>query len=324
MTDSAEALPALPYESWRPTKETLHRFTQVVGKIALAEGIRRNHWWHITYRLTARGLTTVPLGRSANGPVFTCAFDFFDHVLRLADDRGVEVEIDLPNRSVAEFHREVMSGLADLGVEVLVPHPHPFDLPDAARPFAEDTEHADYDPDKARNAFQALSRVGRIMEEFTATYSGKVSPVQFFWHTFDLAVQRFSDRRVEMPASVDSVTREAYSREEVSSGFWFGDEKVPEPTFYSYVAPEPDGLAGCPLPAGARWVDAGSGHSAYFAYDAARRTDDPVGAALAFYQAVYARGSELAGWDAARLACWGGITDPVLEREHPRWPEWPA
>ncbi|MBH0778571.1 DUF5996 family protein [Nocardia bovistercoris] len=319
-----ESLPAMPYESWRPTKETLHRFTQIVGKVALAEGIRRNHWWHITYRLTARGLRTVPLGAARRGPVFDCAFDFFDHVLRIADDRGTTVEIDMPNRSVADFYTDVRSGLAELGVDMAMPHPHPFDLPDAERPFARDIEHADYDPDQARAAFGVLSQVGRILEEFSATYSGKVSPVQFFWHTFDLAVQRFSDRHVEMPPTVDSVTREAYSREEISAGFWFGDPDVPAPTFYSYVAPEPDGLTERPLSGGGRWVTAGSGHSAYLDYDDARRADDPVGAALAFYQSVYAAGSQLCEWDTDRLACWGGVTDPILARTHPRWPEWPT
>ncbi|WP_405178836.1 DUF5996 family protein [Nocardia sp. NBC_01377] len=323
MTDSAELLPALPYESWRPAKETLHRFTQIVGKVALATGIRRNHWWHITYRLTARGLSTVPLGDARGGPVFTCAFDFFDHVLRIADDRGTEVEIELPDRSVASLYTAVMDGLAELGVEVVLPHPHPFDLPDVGRPFAEDTEHAHYDPDQVRRAHTVLVRVGRILEEFSATYSGKISPVQFFWHSFDLAVQRFSDRHIDLPETLDSVTREAYSREEISAGFWFGDAKVRAPTLYSYVAPEPEGLADRPLPPGARWVAAGSSHSAYFDYDDLRRADDPVGAALEFLQSVYVSGSELAGWDTARLACWGGITDPILEREHPRWPEWP-
>ncbi|MGV9821199.1 DUF5996 family protein [Nocardia xishanensis] len=325
MTESAESLPDIPLESWRPTKETLHRFAQVVGKVALAKGIRRNHWWHMTFRLTARGWTTVPLGTARTGPVFTCSFDFFDHVLRIATDQGIEVEIDLLQQSVATFYTDVMGGLGDLGIEVVMPHPHPFDLPDADRPFEDDTDHAAYDPDKARKAFHVHSRVGRILEEFSATYSGKISPVQLFWHTFDLAVQRFSPRRIDLPSSVDSVTREAYSREVISAGFWFGDDKVPAPTFYSYVAPEPDGLADRTLkPAGARWVTSGSGHAAYYAYADARRTADPVGAALEFFQSVYANGAELAGWDADQLACWGGITDPVLERKTARWPEWPA
>ncbi|MFI9507402.1 DUF5996 family protein [Nocardia sp. NPDC052566] len=321
MTAASEPLPAIPLESWRPTKETLHRFAQVVGKVALAQGIRRNHWWHMTYRLTARGWTTVPLGTARNGPVFTCAFDFFDHVLRIATTHGVEVEIELIDQSVSSFYGDVMNGLSDLGVDVVLPHPHPFDLPDKTRPFEDDTEHANYDPDKVRHAFRVLSQVGQILEEFGATYSGKISPVQLFWHSFDLAVQRFSDRRIDMPASVDSVTREAYSREVISAGFWFGDDKVPAPTFYSYVAPEPGGLSDRILrPPAARWVSAGSGHTAQLAYDDARKADDPVGAALQFFQSVYENGSELAGWNTAELACWAGITDPVLEQPFADWP----
>ncbi|MFE7796588.1 DUF5996 family protein [Nocardia sp. NPDC057440] len=320
--DVVEPLPALPLESWRPTKETLHRFAQIVGKVALAKGIRRNHWWHMTYRLTARGWTTVPLGSARNGPVFACTFDFFDHVLRIATDRGIEVEIELPMQSVATFYGDVMNGLRDLGIDVVLPHPHPFDLPDAARPFEDDTDHADYDPELAQRAFRVHSQVGRILEEFSATFSGKISPVQLFWHTFDLAVQRFSERQIDMPATVDSVTREAYSREVISAGFWFGDDKMPQPTFYSYTAPEPAGLTDRLLPAGAQWVPSGSGHAAYYPYDKARQSPDPVGAALEFFQSVYAAGSELAGWDAAQLACWGGITDPVLESKR-SWPEWP-
>lgn len=322
MTVSFEPLPAIPLETWRPTKETLHRFAQIVGKVALTKGVRRNHWWHMTYRLTARGWTTVPLGSARNGPVFTCAFDFFDHVLRIATDQGTQVEIDLVDQSVATFYGDVLNGLRDLDIEVVLAHPHPFDLPDAQRPFEDDDEHRDYDPDKARHAFQVQSQVGRILEEFSATYSGKISPVQLFWHTFDIAVQRFSPRHIELPETVDSVTREAYSREVISSGFWFGDDKVPEPTFYSYTAPEPAGLAERALtPADAHWVASGSGHSAYYAYDAARQSADPVGAALEFFQSVYANGAELAGWDTDQLTCWGGVTDPVLREKG--WPEWP-
>ncbi|QLY33209.1 hypothetical protein H0264_14120 [Nocardia huaxiensis] len=319
--DSGEVLPALPLDAWRPTKETLHRYAQIVGKVALAKGIRRNHWWHMTYRLTARGWTTVPLG-STDGPVFTCAFDFFDHVLRISTDHGTREEIPLENQSVGSFYGEVMNGLNNLGVDVTLAHPTPYDLPDHGRPFADDDEHHHYDAAAARRAFRVTSRMGRILEEFSATYSGKISPVQLFWHSFDLAVQRFSDRHIDLPDSVNSVTREAYSREVISAGFWFGDDKVPAPTLYSYTAPEPEGLSEIPLlPAAAHWVSSGSGHSAYLDYDALRATPDPVGAALDFYQSAYSAGSRLAGWDARALSCPGGITDPLLETPTPGWPE---
>ncbi|MFE3224050.1 DUF5996 family protein [Nocardia sp. NPDC059228] len=317
-----EILPAIPLDSWRPTKELLHRYAQVIGKVALAKGIRRNHWWHLTYRLTARGWTTVPLGTATEGPVFTCSFDFFDHVLRICNDRGTEEEVPLAGQSVASFYVEARNALRNLGVEVVLAHPTPFDLPDHGRPFDEDEEHRTYDPDAARHAFHVHSQVGRILEEFSATYSGKISPVQLFWHTFDLSVQRFSDRKIPMPDSVDPVTREAYSREVISAGFWFGDDKTPAPTFYSYTAPEPAGLSDRPLrPAEARWVVSGSGHNAYLPYDDVRTKADPVGTALDFFQSQYEAGSSLAGWDAVGLACDNGITDPVLTSPRLGWPE---
>ncbi|MFJ4651792.1 DUF5996 family protein [Nocardia sp. NPDC088792] len=322
LSDTGEVLPPLPLDAWRPTKETLHRFAQIIGKVALAKGIRRNHWWHMTYRLTARGWTTLPLGTATDGPVFTCAFDFFDHVLRLSTDRGVQDEIPLQGQSVATFYTEAMRGLRDLGVDVTLPHPTPFDLPDHGRPFDRDYDHHTYDVAAVHRAFRIQSQVGRILEEFSAGYSGKISSVQLFWHTFDLAVQRFSDRKIDMPGSVDLVTREAYSREVISAGFWFGDDRIPEPTFYSYTAPEPAGLNSEPLrPPAAHWVPSGSGHNAYLAYDTARDSADPVATTLDFFHSAYAAGARLAGWDAPALACPGGITDPVLEHPAGRWPE---
>lgn len=321
-TTTGDILPALPLESWRPTKETLHRYAQIIGKVALAKGIRRNHWWHMTYRLTARGWTTVPLGSAADGPVFTCEFDFFDHVLRLSNDHGTQEEIPLGGQSVASFYLETMNGLRNLGVDVTLAHPTPFDLPDHGRPFDQDEQHHHYDPVLAQRAFRVQSQVGRILEEFSASYSGKISPVQLFWHTFDLSVQRFSNRKIDMSDAVDPVTREAYSREDISAGFWFGDDKIPEPTFYAYTAPEPAGLTARPLrPDAARWVPSGSGHNAYLAYDVPRTSNDPVGTVLDFFESAYRAGATLAGWDGPALACRGGITDPVLWTPHVGWPE---
>ncbi|MFC9999128.1 DUF5996 family protein [Nocardia sp. NPDC127526] len=318
-TATAEVLPSLPYEAWRPTKETLHRYSQIIGKVALAKGIRRNHWWHMTYRLTARGWTTVPLGSATDGPVFTCEFDFFDHVLRIAADRGIEAEVPLGGQSVASFYTESMRALRDVGVDLTIAQPQPYKLPDHKRPFDQDEEHHHYDPEAAQRAFRVLSQVGRILEEHSAGYSGKTSPVQFFWHSFDLAVQRFSDRRLSPPATLEAPTRESYSREQISAGFWYGDDTVPAPTFYSYAHPEPAGLHELPIrPDAAHWVEAGS---AYYAYDDARTSADPVGSTLEFFRSVYANSAKLAGWDAPALACPGGITDPVLAGPTPEWLE---
>ena len=286
MTDlpgRAEVLPAIPFDAWRPTKETLHRFHQIVGKVALDRGIRRNHWWHMTFRLNARGWSTVALGTARRGPVFTLGFDFFDHVLLVDTDRGGRARIPLTGHSVATFYTETMAALRDLGVAVTLHEPTPYDLPDHGRPFAEDTEHREYDPEWAKRAFHVYSQMGRVLEEFSATFSGKISNVQVFWHTFDLAVARFSPKQVAMTEDVNPVTRESYSAEQISAGFWFGDEKNPVPTLYSYTWPEPEGVDQEPLrPAEAAWVTNpdGKSHNAYLAYDTVRAAADPVGTAL--------------------------------------------
>jgi hypothetical protein len=307
-------LPAIPFDEWRPTKETLHRYVQIVGKVALAHGVRRNHWWHMTLRNTPRGWSTMELGR---GPVFTLQFDFFDHVLRLRTDAGDEAAVPL-GQSVASFYKHVTSSLRAVGVDPAIARPVPYDLPDSARPFAEDHEHDAYVAEHAQRAFLVYHRVGRILEEFSANYSGKVSPVQVFWHSFDIATQRYSAKQVPTPEGMNSATRESYSCEQISSGFWFGDEKTPEPTFYSYTYPDPPHVADAVLrPAAARWVGEDGGRNAYLAYDEVRKADDPERAVLDFYQSVYEAGAERAGWDTGRLACWGGITDPVLRAARP-------
>jgi Family of unknown function (DUF5996) len=204
---------------------------------------------------------------------------------------------------------------------VALAHPYPFDLPDADRPFADDTEHASYDPAWARRYWMVLSQVNLVLEEFAARFSGKVSPVHHFWHTFDLAHTRFADRHVDQPATTDPVTREAYSREVISFGFWFGDDHFAAPAFYAYTAPEPAGLADAPLPPAAAWWDPRDGsHLAVLRYDDARTSDDPRAGVLDFYESAYQAGARLAGWDIGRLACPGGITDPTLRRhQHPPW-----
>lgn len=321
----AEVLPAIPYQEWGPTRETLHRYLQIVGKLALARGIRRNHWWYMTLRNRPRGWSTVELGTARQGPVFTCEFDFFDHVLRIDTDHGGQAVVPLTDQTVASFYTQTQDALRALDIDPSIAHPHPYDLPDKERPFAEDTEHKIYVPEHAHRAFKVYSQVGRILEEFSATFSGKVSPVQVFWHTFDIATQRYSPRQIPTPEGMDEATRESYSREQISSGFWFGDPDTPEPTFYSYTYPEPQGIEGKVLrPDPARWVVARGSHTAYYSYDAARASDDPVGCALAFYESAYEAGAELADWDHAALACWDGITDPLLRTEEPRGFPWSA
>jgi hypothetical protein len=308
-----ELFPPMPLAAWHETKATLHRFAQVVGKIRLAASVRRNHWWNVPYHLTGRGLTSRPMGLVDGNPIFTIDFDFVDHQLIVAAGDGRTVSFPLYGRSVASFYRDTLDALDAVGVRMNIDRPAPFDLPDSGRPFAEDTEHASYDPVWATRYWQVLSQVHLVLEEFAARFSGKASPVHHFWHTFDIAHTRFSERKVVQPAEADPVTREAYSREVVSFGFWFGDDTFPEPAFYSYTAPEPEGLAHEPLaPAAAAWTPRNGSHLAVLRYDDARAEADPRAAVLAFYESAYQAGAGRAGWDTADLACPGGVTDPVL------------
>jgi hypothetical protein len=211
---------------------------------------------------------------------------------------------------VAAFHADVVAALAGLGIAVDIGDARPFDLPDSDRAFALDTEHATYDPAAVTRYWQVLSQVNLVLEEFAGRYSGKTSPVHHFWHTFDIALTRFADTVVEQPPTTDPVTREAYSREVVSSGFWFGDPSYPDPAFYSYTAPEPDGVADAPLPHGATWLDRNGSHLAVLPYERVRAEPDPRTAVLDFYEAAYRAGAARAGWDIERYACSDGVTDP--------------
>jgi hypothetical protein len=316
MTEAGAAMelfPAMPLAEWRDTKETLHRFCQVVGKLRLSASVRRNHWWNVPFHLTGRGITTRPMGLTRGDPIFSVDFDFVDHQLRLHTLDGGMVTVPLQGQSVASFHRQLLAALDRLGIGASIAIPRPFDLPDADRRFADDTEHASYDPAWATRYWQVLSQVNLVLEAFAARFAGKVSPVHHFWHTFDIAHARFSDRHVDQLPTSDLVTREAYSREVISFGFWFGDDRFGEPAFYAYTAPEPPGLAVEPLQPAAAWWDPRDGsHLAVLRYDDARAEPDPRGAVLAFYESAYQAGARLAGWDIQRLASPGGITDPQL------------
>ncbi len=299
-----EFFPPLPLDAWVDTKETVHRFAQVVGKVRLAASVRRNHWWNVPFHVTGRGLTTRPMG---NDTIFTIDFDFVAHQLLVFSITGQVVSFPLIGQSVASFYQHLMQALEALGVDVRIEHPRPFDLPDKDRPFAQDAEHATYDPGWVTRYWQVLSQVNLVLEEFASGFSGKTSPVHHFWHTFDFAVTRFSDRRIDQPASVDPVTREAYSREVISFGFWFGDKNFPAPAFYSYTAPEPAGLVEEPLrPAAARGVDEGGRHLAVLPYDDVRGEADSKALVLEFYESAYQAGARRAGWDAEGLSCPGG------------------
>jgi hypothetical protein len=300
----------MPLSEWADTKETLHRFEQVVGKIRLASSVRRNHWWNVPFHLTGRGITTRPMGTD---PIFAIDFDFVGHLLVVQSVAGQTATFPLSGLSVASFYQRTLAACQAIGVRDLkIAEPYPFGLPDQHRPFAEDTEHASYDPRWAHRYWQVLSQAGMLLEQFASGFSGKISPVHHFWHTFDIAVTRFSGRSVDQPREADAVTREAYSQEVISSGFWFGDPQFPEPAFYSYTAPEPEGLTQRPLrPAKASWELSRGSHMAILRYDDIRSAADPRALVLDFFASAFEAGAGLAGWPTGELSCPGGVTDPA-------------
>ncbi|MCK2213258.1 DUF5996 family protein [Actinomadura sp. ATCC 31491] len=305
-----ETFPAIPLADWAEAKDTFHRFAQIVGKIRLAVSNRRNHWWQVPFHLTGRGLTTRPMGGLGEQPLFCIDLDLVRHRLVVDVLDGRSAGFSLIGRSVAGFHERLFGTLAGLGIrpEIVAV---PFDLADAT-PFAEDTRHARYDPAAINRYWRVLSQVAQVLDRFAADFAGKTSPVHHFWHTFDIAVTRFTGRRAPVTAETDPVTREAYSWEVISSGFWFGDEERPWPAFYSYTAPEPEGLHLEPLrPERAEWIPARGGHLAILRYDDVRAMSDPVAAVLEFLDSAYQAGARLTGLDAAALACPGGVTDPI-------------
>jgi hypothetical protein len=285
-------LPELHFADWRPTKETLHLYCQIVGKVRLASTPPRNHWWNAPLYLDVRGLTTRRLHQGDT--TFQIDFDFVDHslIVRTHDGRTRSLELT-GGVPVADFDAWLHRELNELGIDVVI-REQPFGVP-MKTPFPDDREHASWDRD-------AIERLGRILdwsdgvfEEFSGWFSGKTSPVHLFWHSFDLAVTRFSGRPAP-PIEADPVTREAYSEEVISFGFWAGDDNVEDAAYYSYTAPEPDALRDQPLPVG-DWVSSGSGSLALLPYDLVRTAREPRETLLAFLQASYEAGARLAGWD---------------------------
>jgi Family of unknown function (DUF5996) len=292
-------LPALPLAAWEPTRTTLHLWAQVVGKVKLATTPPRNHWWHVPLYLDVRGLTTRRLRHGQTS--FQIDFDLVDHRLLVRTNRGQEGSFRLQEGlSVASFDRQLHRRLDQLGVDVPILE-RPYGVP-MTTPFPDDLEHAAYDPEYVRRFFEVLDWVNGVLEEFAGWFCGKQSPVHLFWHSFDLAVTRFSGRRAPPRPGVDPVTREAYSHELISFGFWAGDDTTPYPAFYSYTAPEPPGLADQPLqPPAATWRRAPNGSMALLGYDQVRTANDPRSTLLAFLQSAYDAGVRTAGWDPQAL-----------------------
>jgi hypothetical protein len=294
--------PELSYGAWRETYETIHRWSQIVGKTRLALEPLVNHWWQSTLYVNSRGLTTsaMPYGKDRSVEI---ELDFIDHELLVRTSDGARRAMPLFARSVANFYAEYRRLLSAAGVDVDL-WPVPVELPDAL-PFAEDHLHASYDPEWAHRFWQTLLRVSRVFQLFRARFLGKSSPVHFFWGGFDLAVTRFSGRPAPphpggIPNVGDWVMREAYSHEVSSAGFWPGGEPFPEPAFYSYAYPTPPGFAEAPVqPAGAYFHQEMG--EFLLPYDVVRAAPDPEAAILDFLQSTYEAAANTAEWDRAAL-----------------------
>ncbi len=296
------AWPPLPYQDWQPTKQTLHRYVQMVGKVRMALMPFRNHWWHVTLYVSTRGLTTGPMP-VGDGRTVEVEFDLIGHELRVRSSDGRAAGFPLRDRlACADFYRDLFAALREVGVEVEI-HPEPFDLGDSPA-FPDDTEHDSYDADAVERWWTVLRSTDGVLAGFASRFNGKASPVQIFWHGFDLAHARYSGRRAPAIEGADAVTKEAYSHEVIAFGWWPGDDRRnPYPAFYAYTAPEPDGLSEQPLqPAEAEWQDTGNGSLAVLPYDAVLSAPDPAGVLLDFYESAYRAGVTAAGWDAESLS----------------------
>jgi hypothetical protein len=301
LTQCGESWPALPLAEWNDTYATLHMWAQIVGKVRMELSPRTNHWWHVPLYLNARGLTTslIPLGNDG----FAIHFDFLDHRLVLETSSGSRRGLLLKPRSVAEFYRLFMYLLDELGIRVKI-DPMPCEVPNPI-PFDQDTVHASYDPEFARRCWHILLATANVLQEFRSRFVGKCSPVHFFWGSFDLAVTRFSGRRAPDRPGADPITREAYSHEVSSAGWWPGGEtlagiKVPGPAFYSYMAPVPPGLAEQKMMPKATRYDKTLGEFLLM-YDDMRQQTLPSAFLLDFLQSTYQVGADLAQWDRAAL-----------------------
>jgi hypothetical protein len=288
--------PALPWGEWAGTADTLHMWTQIVGKTRLALTPLQNHWWNVPLYVTARGLGTSAM--ACGDDVLDVEFDFVAHVLHLRLGSGRDHVLPLRAQTVADFYREYMDCLKELGVSVEI-WPMPVEAANPVR-FDLDTEHKSYDPEYAHRFWRVLVGAEKVFREWGTGFLGKVSPVHFFWGSFDLAVTRFSGRVAPPRPGADSIQREAYSHEVISAGFWPGNGGYGAASFYCYAAPVPEGLSEKKVrPAGAGW-DKALGEF-IFKYEVMRTLDDPESALTGFVESAYAAAADSAKWDRAAL-----------------------
>jgi hypothetical protein len=288
--------PELNWGDWSQTADTLHLWTQIVGKTRLALSPLQAHWWNVPLYVSARGLSTsaMPYGDE----LLEIEFDFVSHDLRFRLSDGATLSKPLRAQSVAEFYHDYQRCLAALGVAVKI-HPVPVELKDPI-PFADDTRHASYDAEYAHRFWRVLMRSDQVLQQFSSRFIGKISPVHFFWGSFDLAVTRFSGRPAPPRAGADAITREAYSHEVISAGFWPGNGGFGEAAFYCYAAPSPAGLEGASIQPASAAFDKTLGEF-ILKYHDLRAEPSPDDALLQFLQSTYEAGANLAHWDRGAL-----------------------
>jgi hypothetical protein len=301
---ATERWPALPYAAWKETRDTLHLWTQVVGKVRLALTPWLNHSWHVTLYVTARGLTTSPI--PWGGGSFQIDFDFIDHVLWVRTSEGHFRQLMLRPMSVAEFYEDLMIALRDLGITVNI-MTTPCEIADCI-PFDQDTVHAAFDAEYVNRFWRVLLSASEVFARFRTGFLGKASPVHFFWGSFDLAVTRFSGRRAPrhpggVPHLADSVAQEAYSHEVSSAGFWpGGGGPIDYASFYSYAYPTPEGFGAARVLPKEAFFSKELGEF-LLPYDAIRATPDPDAALLSFLHSTYEAAADLGRWDRKALDC---------------------
>jgi len=294
--DRPECWPILTLDSWRDTYATLHMWTQMVGKVRLALTPLVNHWWNVPLYVSALGLTTsrIPYGQRA----FEIWFDFLKHQLVLETSDGLLKTIPLAPRSVAEFYKDFLGMLRSAGIEVKI-WGMPVEIANPI-PFDKDREHRSYDPVAVEKFWRILLSVDAVLTQFRAGFIGKSSPVHFFWGSFDLAVTRFSGRPAPPRPGADAITREAYSHEVSSVGFWPGGGDVKEAAFYSYMAPEPQGFKGARVQPDAAFYSK-QVNEFLLMYDDVRKSESPTASLLEFCQSTYEAGAKLGNWDRRAL-----------------------
>ena len=308
---TAEAFwPELAYPRWRDTAATLQLWTQIVGKIRLALTPWLNHSWQVPLYVTSRGLGTLPI--PAGREILELEFDFTAQRLGIRTSQGAERFLPLAPQSVSEFYRQLMSQLGELGIAVSI-HETPNEVADPI-PFPNDDSHRSYDAAAAHRFWRALIQADRIFKQFRTGFLGKASPVHFFWGSFDLAVTRFSGRGAPLhpggvPGLPDAVTREAYSHEVSSAGFWPGNDAFPNAAFYSYAYPEPRTFRERAVTAGA-YYDENLGEF-ILPYDTVRQSPAPEELLLDFLSKTYEAAADAGGWDRARLECSPGVAGRV-------------